>query len=205
MEIFSGYKIIISSPNNRDYVYSFERISSDRITCLCAGNIPCRQYTVTITPNDSTLSSFWPEITGGIFSEGTLFDGETGKKLPYNSDVAAGYEYYLLIQRPVCKEYARLICETSAPRWYVYDVCTNFDGEAAKFFLDYHCILTEKPADNRGRTHESSQVCLFLERHAQLSGRNSASVSYRFSGRIIALRRTKQAPKKQNHTCNDSF
>ena len=147
LEKFSRHKIIISSPNNRDYVYSFERISSDRINYLYVGNIPCRQYSVTINPNNIGLSSFWPKSSGVIFSEGTLFDGITGKKLPYDSDVVAGHDYYLLTQRPVYKKYARLICETSAPHWYIYDVCTNFDEDAATFFLNYHCILTENPAD----------------------------------------------------------
>lgn len=149
LEKHRGRKIIISSPDNQSIrrEYSFERILEDRITYLPAGNIPCEKYTVTITPPDSRLSYFWPENTGGIFSDGTLFDGATGKKLPYDADVVAGHDYYLLTECPVHEKYVRLICETSAPRWYVYDVCANFDGDAAKFFLNYHCRLTEKPAD----------------------------------------------------------
>ena len=143
-------KVIIGSADNkRNYVYSFERISENRVTYLFVGNIPCAKYTLTIAPYDSRLSSFWPTNTTGIFSEGTLFDGTTGKKLPYNADVTADHEYYLLTQRPVYTRdiYTRLICETSAPQWYVYEVCSDFNMEAARFFLNYHCILTEKPAD----------------------------------------------------------
>lgn len=87
-----GHKIIISSTDNVKYEYSFERISEDRITYLSVGNIPCEKYHITIVPDDSGLSSFWPESTGGIFSGGTLFDGITGKKLPYDADVVSSHE-----------------------------------------------------------------------------------------------------------------
>ena len=147
-----GHKISISSPDNDSarYTYSFERISGDSVTYLPVGNTPCGRYTVTIAPADLSISCFWPESTGGIFSGGTLFDGTTGKKLPYDADIVAGHDYYLLTQHNIYSGHihARLICETAAPHWYVYEVCADsFDWEAAKFFLNYHCRLTEKPAD----------------------------------------------------------
>ena len=82
-----------------------------------------------------------------------MFEKSSGKKLLYDADVEIEKEYYLLkrgdidkhsrssirIQKITQKQFGR---ET----WILYIVSASaFNEEAARFYLDFHCRLTDQP------------------------------------------------------------
>lgn len=137
----------------KSFTYVKERLNIEGITYLSIGNVPSERYNIVITGTSELIYQFWPKTIQGIDSSGTVFDALTGKKLVYDSDVAVGKKYYLLRRgtlhgrmgsHVVYKEISRQIvsCET----WYVYEIIANdYDEVSARFFLDYHCRLTEQP------------------------------------------------------------
>lgn len=144
--------ISISSPGSSslNYRYSTSRIEEGTISYLSVGSSPVPNYQLTIAPHDSTLSSYWPRNVEGISRSGTLFDSATGKKLPSDADTIVQHKYWLLISHPIYRKYQdvsiKQICRYAAgfSSWYVYEVvATAFQEDAARFFLDYHCRLTE--------------------------------------------------------------
>ena len=107
---------------------------------------------------DVELRKFWPEEISGIDPEGTLFDKESGRKLTYDADVEINKEYYLLVlNRPdkagLYKKLDSSICiqkiaqsPSGQDSWILYEVCASvLCKEAAKFFLNFHCRLTDHP------------------------------------------------------------
>lgn len=145
-------EIRLSSPN-RSFIYAGERINRDSISYLSVGNIPSENYTIELVGTKEEVRQFWPNIVHGIDSEGALFDSHSGKKLVNDADVVVGKHYYLLKRSPLLRVNATHIGirEISRQRiewktWYLYDVVVNdYDEESARFFLDYHCRLTEQP------------------------------------------------------------
>lgn len=138
---------------SKSFTYIKERLNSEGITYLGIGNVPSERYNVEISGTDEVIYQFWPKTVQGIDSTGTIFDAFTGKKLVYDADVAVGKKYYLLRMGTLYgmigshvtyKEIARqtVLWET----WHVYEVTANdYDEVSARFFLDYHCRLTEQP------------------------------------------------------------
>ena len=143
-------KIIILAPEK--YVYSFDRLKQGTITYLDVGNTPVEKYNITVSPAIERVSLYWPSVITGVDKRGTLFDKASGKKLPYDADVQVGREYYLLTaysQYGTTKSINKKeICSKTIgwSTWRVYEVkATEFSEEAAKFFLNIHCRLTDKP------------------------------------------------------------
>ncbi len=144
-------RIIIGFPDGQYYNYSFERILTDTMTYLSVGERPYKKYTITIDPTDSGLIPFWPRVIDGISESGTLFDSVTGKKLSYDADTIVNHKYHLLSSHKLYFDNisgitARQICrrDIEISTWYVYEIeATSFDESTARFFLDYHCRLTE--------------------------------------------------------------
>ena len=148
-------KIEIKSSQHKgcSLIYSKERISSEGITYLSIGGIPSEQYYLNISGTTEEVYQYWPKIVQGIDPAGTIFNAESGKKLVYDSDVIVGKKYYLLRRGMVSGLYRshvtikELLRETiSWETWYLYEVTAkDYNEEAARFFLDYHCRLTENP------------------------------------------------------------
>lgn len=139
---------------NAPFVFSKERLNSESITYLPIGEQPYERYALSFQNGNDRLQEFWPAEIRGIDPEGTLFEKSSGKKLSYDADVEIGKDYYLLkrgclyrsgsrssmkIQKAVQKRFA---WET----WSLYIVSASaFNEDAARFFLDFHCRLTEHP------------------------------------------------------------
>ena len=136
-----------------NFTYKRDRLELDRITYLSIGNLPSERYNIEVSDADDRIYQFWPKYVQGIDSAGTVFDADTGKKLVYDADVVVGKKYYLLCKEPISARYdshveCKKVCIQRISReiWYVYEVMANdYDEVAARFFLDYHCRLTEEP------------------------------------------------------------
>lgn len=135
------------------YVFTKERLNYDSITYLPIGERPFRKYTLRFQNGSNKLHVFWPAEIEGIDPEGTLFEKISGKKLTYDADVEIGKEYYLLKRGYIHSNSHRSIQikRISAKRfdsenWNLYMVSASvFNEEAARFYLDFHCRLTDHP------------------------------------------------------------
>lgn len=140
---------IKSADDSVKFIYSFERLNDDSITYVSIGSTPQTSYEISA---DVKTSPYWPATVEGIDSFGTIFDGRTGKKLVCDADVVVDKSYYYLGTHRLT-DYAphvqrHLICEKriSYNTWYIYELqATEFEEDAAKFFLRYHCRLTDSP------------------------------------------------------------
>lgn len=148
-------KIEIKGSDNADEasVFTGERINPDHITYVSIGGSPSEKYFINILSGDDKISLYWPRTVLGIDQSGCLFDATSGKKLPYDADVVVNRKYYLLTRRRFnTKAYGFLsmkeVCakKISWTSWYVYSICaSDFDEDTARFFLDYHCRLSDNP------------------------------------------------------------
>ena len=138
---------------SKSFTYIKERLNYEGITYLAIGNVPSERYNIEITGAAKSICQFWPKTIQGIDSTGTIFDASKGKKLVCDADVAVGKKYYLLRRGTLYGRngshvtYKEIACQTvSWETWYVYEVTANdYDEVSARFFLDYHCRLTEQP------------------------------------------------------------
>ncbi len=151
-----NYKINItfSDSSEKGYIYSFSRINADQTTYLSVGHKPHDRYLISVVPTDNRFDSYWPGTVDGISLKGTLFDGVTGKKLPDDADTVINHEYYLLTTQIIYRKYPGIKvdqicrCTTYYPTWYVYRIVASvFEESTARFFLDYHCRLTENAVE----------------------------------------------------------
>ena len=135
------------------YVFEKERLNYDSITYLSIGERPFEKYTLNFKNGIDKLREFWPAEITGIAPEGTLFEKSSGKKLTYDADVEIEKEYYLLKRGYFYRRsYSRIRIREIAQKqfgwesWTLYMVSASaFSEEAARFFLDFHCRLTDHP------------------------------------------------------------
>lgn len=129
-----------------------DRLRANEITYVSIGQVPFPQYQIDI--DSKNLSGFihWPTRVQGIDPKGSLFDGASQKKLPYDADVQVGRSYYLLrssgIQHACSSISLERILTKSLPGryWHLYKVSAlDYDEDSAKFFLYFHCRLTDRP------------------------------------------------------------
>lgn len=146
IEIIDGYK--------NPYKYSLERIENNTTTYFYVGDKPSSIYILKYYGVSDTLISFWAGKVIGTDSKGSLFDKETGKKLPYDADVKVGCHYYLLTQKHIYANSEHVIINKLPINnnnwgiWKLYEVvANNYSEESAKFFLSLHCRLTENPIE----------------------------------------------------------
>lgn len=130
------------------FAYSFSRLSRDTVTYFSVGNVPAPTYRITTSPPISV----WPNVITGINENGTLFDGVTRKKLPVDADTEVNHTYLILTKRVIHSIYSGIVIENICRKrvgwnnWNIYRVkATRFDESAARFFLDFHCRLSENP------------------------------------------------------------
>lgn len=150
IEKYKGSRIEIRPDNTeKPFVYLFERLNSDSITYLPVGSNPAAKYKINST---GELSEFWPSEMEGIQYKGRLFDGQTGKMLAVDADVVTNHLYYLLCVTNPYYKYPDIeinkICEKQVSRlsWKIFEIrAVNYSEDAAKFFLEYRCLLTEQP------------------------------------------------------------
>ena len=135
------------------YIYSKERLNYNGITYLSIGEKPSEKYIINFHNGSNKLHEFWPAEVNGIDPDGTLFEKNSGKKLTEDADVEIDKEYYLLkrgyisirqrnsirIQEIVQKRFG-------GNTWNLYMVSASaFSKDSARFYLDFHCRLTEQP------------------------------------------------------------
>ncbi len=150
-ELSEDFKIKIKSPDDKDFSreYCKERLNNDGITYLDIGERPFKTYHLFFKNGTEELRDFWPKIVKGINPEGTLFEKTSGKMLPNDSDVEIEKDYYLLKKGSLSTKERHGITirdESSKDTWFLYSVAASeFNEDAAKFFLEYHCRLTNQP------------------------------------------------------------
>ena len=148
--------VTIKTTNGKQFVFSFERLNEDTITYLPVGSDPVPSYSLD-TSNE--LAFYWPRRVRGVPEEGALFDAATGKMVPIDADVQICKKYYLLTPKPISWSYkskhginGALRCEERIGwcSWKVYEIeASELNEYAAKFFLEYHCRLTDIPMEIR--------------------------------------------------------
>lgn len=135
------------------YVFTKERLNFDSITYLSIGERPFEKYILSFKNGSDKLREFWPTEINGMDPEGTLFEKISGKKLTHDADVEIEKEYYLLKRGYFYKKpYSSIRIQEIAQKhfgwetWTLYVVSASaFCEEAARFFLDFHCRLTDYP------------------------------------------------------------
>lgn len=139
--------------SDTSYVFTKERLNYESITYLPIGEKPFKKYTLNLKNGNNKLREFWPVEINGIDPEGTLFEKASGKKLTYDADVEIEKEYYLLKRGYSYKRtYSGVRIREIAQKqfgweiWTLHEVFASaFCEEAARFFLDFHCRLTDHP------------------------------------------------------------
>lgn len=138
---------------NVSYTFNKERLNYDSITYLPIGEKPYEKYILSFKNGSEKLHEFWPAEIDGIDPEGTLFEKDSGKKLTYDADVEIEKEYYLLKRGYFSSGFYRSIRiqeisqkQFHLENWKLYVISASaFSEEAARFFLDFHCRLTDHP------------------------------------------------------------
>lgn len=139
--------------SDTSYIFTKERLNYDSITYLPIGEKPFKKYTLNLKNGSDKLREFWPKDVKGIDPEGTLFEKTSGKKLTYDADVEIKKEYYLLKRGSFYKRsYSSIRIQEIIQKQFSWEVWTlyvvsasAFCEEAARFFLDFHCRLTDYP------------------------------------------------------------
>ena len=143
-------QIIPKEGTERGFKYDLqEYLATDRITYVSIGGMPYPEYQIKLNRGKRSVFSCWPELIRGIDPNGTLFDGKTRKELPYDADVQVGASYYLLRTngtQTACSSISLEHIFTSGRCWSLYKISARvFDEDAARFFLELHCRLTDQP------------------------------------------------------------
>lgn len=144
--------VTITADNGQQFVFSFERLSKETITYLPLGNYPSTTYSIR---SSEDLSRFWPQKVRCISGNGSIFDGQTGRLLPLDADVQIKKKYFLVTTRSYFYRSIKGLslskkCEQQVGwrNWYLYEIeASELNEEAAKFFLDLHCRLTDVPME----------------------------------------------------------
>lgn len=164
------------------FVFAKERLNSESITYLPVGERPFEKYILKFKNGSDQLQNFWPKEINGIDPNGTLFEKDSGNKLTYDADVEIEKEYYLLKRGNFYRKSNNSIRirEIAQKRfrwdtWKLYVVSAfEFSEETARFFLDFHCRLTEHPVSlhpvwplfvkgNHVVKHSQDSVYVFVE------------------------------------------
>lgn len=134
------------------YIFAKERFNTNSITYLSIGERPFENYIISFQNGNEKLHEFWPSEIKGINPAGTLFDKASGKKLTNDADVEIEKEYYLLTCGYIYDNYSSVQIQKIMQKrigWETWDLyvvsASTFDKEAAQFYLNFHCRLTEHP------------------------------------------------------------
>lgn len=143
---------IRSDDETESFRYNSERLLPDAVNYLYVGKNPSRQYSIRVHNASKDIESYWPSIIDGVDLEGTMFDAESGKKLPVDADVIINKAYYLFTCNPIYNSYPdvdiREIYRNYKNGQYirVYRVeAKAYSENSARFYLDHHCRFTEHP------------------------------------------------------------
>ena len=190
-ELFtSDLKIEINGSDLRSERYKFnaERLNPDKITYLDVGGTPRKQYQIRISGTDRNIYQFWPTMVSGVDPAGTVFEQASGCKLATDADVEIGKKYYIISCLPIRQRNKHITINeiskknVSGMTWRVYEIeALDYNEMSARFFLEYHCRLSEHPVEIHPIwpvTVKSPYVLKHLDEHLTLyiKGRATAHV-----------------------------
>ncbi len=146
--------IKITTKNNQQYIYSFDRIEVAGTTYLNVGSLPSQSYSIEYVKSNENLKKYWSMKSTGINPSGAIFDGRTKRMLQPGAKAYSKNTYYLLCRKKLSyhrdldiSEIAKVDGNLSSS-WYLYEIhVKNFSQDAARFFLVCGIFLTEKPVD----------------------------------------------------------
>lgn len=149
-----SFKPKVGRIGTRSLTYSFERLDQDRITYLPVGSEITENYDISIEPKIKEAERYWPDKVRGIDPNGTLFDGKSGKRLPFDADVELNHKYYLLTDWRNTSSYSGVSIKlvnsfsvSSLTYIFVYLVeAYEWCESAARFFIYFHARLTAEAA-----------------------------------------------------------
>lgn len=156
----SLYQIRIQNDQgNKVISYNAERLYDEVTTYLNVCNPFATSYTVSFYGADGKLLEGIklginnPITVNGIDPNGTIFDGESGKKIPKDGNVKINHTYYLLIRddSSLKKNVDGLEImhqDTCGSRmnWKVYALKGfSYTPEMVGFFSEYHARVSENP------------------------------------------------------------
>lgn len=130
------------------HVYNLERLKQKGITYVDVGMFPAEKYSIRM---DSRLKDYLPSTVAGISEAGAVFNTEKGKMLPKDADVRVGQKYYILRRGnfdnvDTLKDIQIDSLFKIGKGWRIYKVeAKKFSEAAEKFFMKFHCQLTENP------------------------------------------------------------
>ena len=136
-----------------DTAYSYEHLNLSSITYVSLGYRPYESYQIKLKDQPRGLRAFWPERVAGINPK-YVFNKRTGIRLNYDADVLIDEPYLILVNSPLSLELGLSLElerieheQASLEGLYLYEVkATDYDDNAAKFFIQFNCRLTERPA-----------------------------------------------------------
>ena len=127
------------------------RFATNRVEYLSVGNKLAEQYKLSYSNTVRQLNVYWPTIVDGISKQGTLFDYESGKRLPRNANVVVGRIYLLITQKTIYAFRSSDITintERTIGSYNIYRVkANNLSRTADDFFRQYGTRLTDAPAN----------------------------------------------------------
>jgi hypothetical protein len=132
----------------RHFDINISRFSSERVAYLSVGNTLAAQYSLSYPKEIS--NDYWPTVVDGFAAQGTLFDSESGKRLPRNANVAVGKQYILFVRQhsPVySKEDVDISAKQTVGKYdffFVKALCIS--RSADDFFRRFGCRLTDNPS-----------------------------------------------------------
>lgn len=152
---YSGHMLLIEGQHTKPFSYDIEeRLLPDRLTWLDVGNVPAKSYQLSLS-GGMRLPFRWPRQVDGM-SDITLFDAETGKRLPPFPDVEVGREYIVAIHgRSNPWNMGDVSVKYLSPHehgwkgWVLLSAkALRFTKLSARFFLQFQAILTKHTAPN---------------------------------------------------------
>lgn len=139
-----GQKLLcILNSNGKTYNYNLiERLYPNLLTWVNVGEQPSKYFQLSFR-DGSSLPPLWPQRIDGLDDDITLFEAETGRRLPFFPDVEVGKEYLAVIRGrfhlgsklDVRADFIRVL----EHGWHGYDIyrvqALHFSKEAASFFI----------------------------------------------------------------------
>ena len=127
------------------------RFASNHVEYLSIGNNLAEQYKLSYPNTFRQLNVYWPTTVDGINRQGTLFDHESGKRLPRNANVIVGKDYLLVTQSVIHMfQLSDVVIsnERTIGSYRIYKVkARNLSRTADNFFRQYGGRLTDSPAN----------------------------------------------------------
>lgn len=130
LDTYGAKKLTIHGAADRpnDVSYLLSRVSDEQMVYLLLGAYPADRYQLSVEETAEPVMQYWPNEAEGISRDGSLFDAESRKKLPFDADTQIQHPYYLVTKQNDLKGSdsleIELQCRYSTGRfsWFVYRI-----------------------------------------------------------------------------------